>query len=368
MRTLDSTSRLLAACLAVVVLAGCGAQRSDQESASTPSSTTPTSPAPSDAPAPPSIPADFPLAAGMPGRGDSDVDFRPPAAEDDAFGEVEVCGRGVWPVGTAGDASQLVTSASGPEWFEGRRLTLHADTEVATDALSAIGGAVARCRAHGNQVWTPLESDLGDESVTVGLTYSDGLGSSVLQFTRLGPAVLLVTTSGEGALADLPAQAAEVTGTTQALLGKMCALEGVTCPAEPAPSAMCDPGLGAPVVTDECPEPMTATFVEAGANDLLVQPVRVRWSDEAGAETWAAEHGIEYPFSGGYHQEPQGDPVRVLPSERTTCTWWYVPGGTTGDVEVACPKLVRLLSRSGGTLAVWYDGDAVRQISALYRP
>jgi hypothetical protein len=65
--------------------------------------------------------------------------------------------------------------------------------------------------------------------VTVGLTYSDGLGSSVFQVTRVGSARLLVGTYGEGSRASLDEQADGVTETTERILPAMCAFTKTGC-------------------------------------------------------------------------------------------------------------------------------------------
>ena len=80
---------------------------------------------------------------------------------------------------TAGGTRRLVTGALGPEYFDGRELIVHADAEVAANAMAAIRQAAQDCRSFDNQVWTVLDRDTGYDTVTMGLTYDDGLGSSV---------------------------------------------------------------------------------------------------------------------------------------------------------------------------------------------
>ena len=55
------------------------------------------------------IPEDFPLGAGMVADG-GDFDVSAPSADGDGMGEVEMCGRVVWPAAARGTA-RLVTSA-----------------------------------------------------------------------------------------------------------------------------------------------------------------------------------------------------------------------------------------------------------------
>ena len=78
-------------------------------------------------------------------------------------------------------------------------------------------------------MWTVLARDTGYDTVTVGLTYDDGLGSSVFQVTRVGSARLMVQTYGEGSLASLDEQADGVTGTTEQIVRSMCAFTKTGC-------------------------------------------------------------------------------------------------------------------------------------------
>lgn len=184
---------------------------------------------PSEAAAPTEIPADFPLAVGLPADG-GDVRVSPPSPDGDGIGEVEMCGQVVWPQReTPGGLRRLVASAAAPEHHEWRELVAHAGPEQASATMDVLREAVAECRTDRNLVWTVLERDTGHDTVTVGLTYSDGLGSSVFQVTRVGSARLLVSTYGEGSLASLDGQADEVTGTSQKILPAMCVFTKTGC-------------------------------------------------------------------------------------------------------------------------------------------
>jgi hypothetical protein len=184
---------------------------------------------PTDEAAPTEIPADFPLAVGLPVDG-GDVRVSPPSPDGDGIGEVEMCGQVVWPQReTPGGLRRLVASAAAPEHHEWRELVVHTGAEHASSAMDVLREAVAECRTDRNLVWTLLERDTGHDTVTVGLTYSDGLGSSVLQVTRVGSARLLVSTYGEGSLASLDGQADEVTGTSQNILPAMCVFTKTGC-------------------------------------------------------------------------------------------------------------------------------------------
>lgn len=180
-------------------------------------------------PEPPEIPADFPLDVGMP-QADSDTRVSTPSPDGDGLGEVEMCGQVVWPQReTPGGIRRLVTSALAPEDYEWRELFVHAGADAAGSAMDVLRQATEECRGAGNLVWTVLERDTGHDTVTVGLTYSDGLGSSVFQVTRVGSARLLVATYGEGSLASLDEQADGVTGTTEEILPAMCVFTRTGC-------------------------------------------------------------------------------------------------------------------------------------------
>jgi hypothetical protein len=179
--------------------------------------------------APAEIPSDFPLDVDFPADG-GDVRVSPPSPEGDGIGEVEMCGRVVWPQReTPGGLRRLVASTAAPEDHEWRELVVHAGPEEAISTMDVLRRATAECRTSENLVWTVLERDTGHDTVTVGLTYTDGLGSSVLQVTRVGSARLMVTTYGEGSLASLDGQADEVTGTSQKILPAMCVFTKTGC-------------------------------------------------------------------------------------------------------------------------------------------
>lgn len=175
------------------------------------------------------IPADFPLDVDFPADG-GDVRVSAPSADGDGIGEVEMCGRVVWPQReTPGGLRRLVASAIAPEDNEWRELFVHAGAAQASATMEVLRRATAECRTSDNLVWTVLQRDTGYDTVTVGLTYTDGLGSSVFQVTRVGSARLMVTTYGEGSLASLDGQADEVTVTSQKILPAMCVFTKTGC-------------------------------------------------------------------------------------------------------------------------------------------
>ena len=161
---------------------------------------------------------------------DSDTRVSAPSPDGDGLGEVEMCGQVVWPQReTPGGIRRLVASALAPGDYEWRELFVHAGDDHAGSAMHVLRRATEECRGSRNLVWTVLDRETGHDTVTVGLTYSDGLGSSVFQVTRVGSARLLVATYGEGSLASLDEQADGVTGTTEEILPAMCVFTRTGC-------------------------------------------------------------------------------------------------------------------------------------------
>src|SRR6478735_9233801 len=176
---------------------------------------------------PAEVPADFPLDVGLPEDGGDDA-VTPPT-DDVGMDPVEMCGRDVWPAADAASTRHLYSFVLGPEYYDGRELVVHADAGAAVEAMTEVRRAARDCRRSGNQVWTVRPRDTGYDTVTMGLTYADGLGSSVFQVTRVGSARLMVQTYGEGSLASLDRQADEVTGTTKQIVQSMCAFTKTGC-------------------------------------------------------------------------------------------------------------------------------------------
>ena len=176
---------------------------------------------------PAGVPADFPLDAGLPEGGGDDVTTAP--TDEVAMDPVQMCGREVWPsTGTTG-TRHLYSSLVGPEQYDGRELVVHADADAAVRAMTEVRRAARECRRSAHEVWTVLRRNTGYDTVTMGLTYDDGLGSSVYQVTRVGSARLMVQTYGEGTLTSLDRQADEVTATTDQIVRSMCAFTKTGC-------------------------------------------------------------------------------------------------------------------------------------------
>ena len=177
---------------------------------------------------PVALPADLDLMRGMPEPGD-DYEVVAQTAEGKGLDRIRMCGEQVWPSPGPAPVQRLTSTVSGPEHFEGREVVLHPDEATAERAMAPFSEAAATCRRSGSEVWTPVDADTGGDSVTMGLTYSDGLGSSIVQVTRVGAALVLVTTYGEGSLGSLPSQAAGTTEDTHGITEQLCAAEPPAC-------------------------------------------------------------------------------------------------------------------------------------------
>jgi hypothetical protein len=178
----------------------------------------------------PPIPDDFPLAVDMP-RDGGDFTVHPPSADGEGTsggGGVTVCGRDVWPTGLDGDFARLVADASGPESYDAREVYTYPDITAAEAVMTTVREA-RTCETFENQVWHEVDSDVGDDSVTVGLSYSDGLGLSVFQWTRVGSAVLLTTSYREGDAATLARRVRELTATSRTIAEDMCVFSASGC-------------------------------------------------------------------------------------------------------------------------------------------
>ncbi len=154
-----------------------------------------------------------------------------PGPDAPGAAEVSPCDRVVWP--KAG-VDRLAVNTTGPEFAEARELVEFASADEAVAAMGEVRSAVAACPTEINeldptnspeQAWDVLESDTGyEDSVTLSLTYTDGLpGGQIWQFTRVGKAIIAVSTSGEYAGGRSAALAAvRLTEITRHIAPEMC--------------------------------------------------------------------------------------------------------------------------------------------------
>ena len=229
---------LIAALLGTALLVGCGERTEADGSAAaspTPSPATPSPATPSPATPSPTVsgtaaplPAELDLMTGMVSQS-LDHDVVRQGSDGTRIAPVVMCHEQVWPTHRVEGSHRLVTTVVGPEYFDGRELLSLPSEDEARATMAHVRTVAQGCRRMDNQVWTSLQQDTGHDSVTVGLTYTEGMGSSVVQVTRVGSVLLLVMTYGEGSLDSLPAQAAEVTATTRRITRQVCSLEIAAC-------------------------------------------------------------------------------------------------------------------------------------------
>lgn len=138
----------------------------------------------------------------MTGDGGS-IDGPGPRAEGAV--EVSPCDRAAWPVT---GVERLAVRTTGPEYEESRELVVFADADAAVAAMADLRSAVTGCPTEINeadptsnqeQAWDVQRANTGyEDSATFSLTYTDGLpGGEIWQFTRVGRAIIAVSTGGE---------------------------------------------------------------------------------------------------------------------------------------------------------------------------
>lgn len=175
------------------------------------------------------IPDDFPLVLEVP---DADVE-RPSRDLDGA--SVEICGEQLWPEQARVD--RLATVASAPERVEVRELTTFSDADIAVAVLDRVRSTVAGCASSGggsgeagDVVVTPLETETGDDAVTVGLTQGSGQpGGTVHQMVRVGNAILVATSDGELTASSLDGVAEQLAEQGRTTTDAMCVFTEAGC-------------------------------------------------------------------------------------------------------------------------------------------
>jgi len=124
---------------------------------------------------------------------------------------------------------RLAFNVQGPEYGDDRSLLTFEDADQSVSTLEAIRSAFDRCPTGGNSLFEALPRDTGYDSFTFGVSYTDGLGSSVWQATRVGRSLLLLSTYGEGNRDSLPLQADVLTTLAGKITPSMCAFTEAGC-------------------------------------------------------------------------------------------------------------------------------------------
>jgi hypothetical protein len=186
------------------------------------------------------VPADYPLAAGLPGA--PEVTAEPGAAD------VELCQEPVWT--TDGTIDVAGASYSEGEGQSGRTLAMYADDTAAERAITAIRGAVEACPRDPNGsgvplVSAPIETDLGGDASFAFSQQSQGSGLladlTLVEVVRSGNVLYLESahTSAGGPSVVAQVAANMEARSTEARAG-LCLFSASGCVGDQAP----DPHVG----------------------------------------------------------------------------------------------------------------------------
>lgn len=244
------------------------------------------------------VPEDYPLDAGLFSGGDVTLEGPGPRVRGVPVADM-VCGSTAWPGPAEQRTDRRAVLASGPEYAEIRELVVFDTAEHAAAALEALRADVAGCPGTGQRVLTAHEVDTGRDAVTLGETYTEGLGGTAVQVVREGRAVLAVMDAGEfspESLADfvpeLTAETARVARQLDCVWGAGCAEEPVVLTGETAGRLV----LGAGIADLRAAAPAVALEVPGGG-----QCATVRWTSPSGVDLVGAvdpDRGLAF-VSGG---------------------------------------------------------------------
>ena len=175
------------------------------------------------------IPADFPVDRDLVSPEGDPVDG--PSATAAGVPGTELCGSPVWP---SGGSARLAATATGPELRDSRELVLYDTADEAVEVVTGLRDAVSACpdqevEGGSTQVITSLPGDTGYDTVTFAVTYTEGLGGGVYQFTRVGRAVLATYDGGEWGPDSIASGAATATKLTGRITPAMCTFTDAGC-------------------------------------------------------------------------------------------------------------------------------------------
>lgn len=145
-------------------------------------------------------------------------------------GEVSPCDRDAWPV--AG-VERLAVTTTGPEFSESREVVDLGSADEAVAAMQVVRGALEACptevnpddpTANPEQLWTVHDDLDSQDSVIFSVTYADGMpGGMFWQLTRVGSAIVAVSTGGEYSRRSTSYAVGRLTDITAHLTPAMCA-------------------------------------------------------------------------------------------------------------------------------------------------
>lgn len=320
------------------------------------------------------IPDSFPLATGISATtGDSDFTVRGPGRDIPFVAELQVCNASYSPADRAVD--RLTFTSTGPEFFEGRDLSLYADAATASAAARDLATKFADCPRYSTDSGTTAvvtrtaanqPGDLGDESWIVKRGYEvDGqptLGEEVLVIARTGTAVLVTRTADEGS--GLMDEKAFDESVKRDLLGvrpvvaAMCTFSSEGCDAStPAATLLDENGLGdlRLYLTDEEVADTGLATVEgpSGATGQGCRPVHYTGRPDGEVDGFLDDFGVVVLFAPAGVTTPEGLAV----------------GSPAADVEKLYPGAEQIAAGyriplpGAKQYVATIDGDTVSQLS-----
>lgn len=142
-----------------------------------------------------------------------------PSATSEGVPALELCGSAVWPVT---GVERLAVTVSGPEYRENRELVTFSRSADLAAALDAIrSSAVESCAPEGRQLAT-YDEQVGDDTVTFAMGYTDGLGLDIYQFVQVGRSLLATHRMSEGLLDSADESVRNVSSANKDLVPDLC--------------------------------------------------------------------------------------------------------------------------------------------------
>lgn len=179
------------------------------------------------------VPADFPLTLGMRAGGISEDRIGPSPTARGLTG-LTLCGVDLGAI--RGD-DRLAANGIGPRYSDDRVVLSMPSVADAADVLDTLRAAIPACPADDNGQWTTIDQEAGDEAVTIGLDYTEGQASDLVQMTRVGRGVLVLHDFQADGTEEIAKRAAELTVTTAELTPAMCVFTAAGCAQDPTPHA-----------------------------------------------------------------------------------------------------------------------------------
>lgn len=158
---------------------------------------------------------------------------RGPAPGETGLRSFRLCGSSGW---TVSPRERLAMNLNARQFTDDRELRTYATAEDAVAQMSSIRSAVEGCLEEsegdgGVLTWTLLDEDTGYETVTFSMTHNLEQGDTVVQFVRVGSAILgtsLYGEFGERGQVD-PGVVRDRTGLARRIAPSMCVFTAAGC-------------------------------------------------------------------------------------------------------------------------------------------